>query len=85
VLARDVLTSTGTPVFSYYDALGHELAPGSGSLSADALSRVVGIELVVTTQSGTGIKAQPTTYIQRITLPNAQAVIRNDSSEEDSP
>jgi len=84
VVGRDVLDTTGAPIFTYFDGNGNLLDPGTGSLDANELSRVVVIELRVTTQSGEGAKAQPTTYIQRITLPNAQAVLRQDSSESES-
>ena len=43
---------------------------------------VLAIELTVSVQSTTVTKANPTTYIQRITLPNAQAVLRQGEDED---
>jgi len=59
--------------------------PGSGSLDGDQLSRVLSVEihLRVQGQQGANTQAKETSYIQRIMLPNAQAVIRQ-SQEEDS-
>jgi len=78
VLAHDIVTTTGTPTFTYYDNYGVQLVVGtSGSLTTDQLKRIAAIELTVTSHVTQGVQAQPTTYIQRVTLPNAQAVIRN--------
>ena len=43
---------------------------------------MLAIELTVSVQSTTVTKANPTTYIQRITLPNAQAVLRQGEDED---
>lgn len=76
-IAVGVQTATGTPVFSYYDWSGTRLNPSAngGSLPLTSLGRVLSIELVVSVQAPNATKARPTTYIQRLTLPNAQAVM----------
>lgn len=81
VLARGV--QAGTPVFKYYDRSGNRMSPttAGGTLTAAELARVLAVELVVSVQAPNATRADPTTYIQRITLPNAQAVLRQ--SEED--
>ncbi|WP_024288217.1 PilW family protein [Cellulomonas sp. KRMCY2] len=72
------------PIFRYYDAAGVPLIPVSGaSLTTDELARVLSIELVVTVQADNATQAAPTTYIQRIMLPNAKAVLR--LSDEETP
>ncbi|WP_426592051.1 prepilin-type N-terminal cleavage/methylation domain-containing protein [Cellulomonas sp. McL0617] len=78
-LARGVQTATGTPMFAYYDGAGTRLLPASGaSLSATDLSHVLAIELTVTVQAQNTTRVRPTTYIQRLTLPNAQAILRQE-------
>ena len=74
VLARGVVTTS--PVFSYFDQAGVKMTPGSGSLSAAQLKNVLSMEVVVQVQMGTRGEAKPTTYIQRVMLPNAQAVMK---------
>jgi type II secretory pathway pseudopilin PulG len=83
VAARDVRTDTGSPIFTYYDGSGAELVPSAGALTAAQLASVLSIELRLTVQMQVSVEAQPTTYIQRIMLPNAQAVIRQ--GEEETP
>ena len=73
---------TDAPVFTYYDRYGTELPTGAAGLSTEYLDKVLAVQIQVTVQSTTVTKAKPTTYIQRITLPNAQAVMRQD--EEDN-
>jgi hypothetical protein len=77
VISRGIQTPTATPLFKYYDTAGVRLIPdaATGTLAADQLEKVLSIELVVAVQSANG-QAAPTTYIQRVTLPNSQAVIR---------
>lgn len=77
-LAKGIQLGTGIAAFSYYDSSGTRMSPVStgGSLSADALGKVLAVELVVTVQQQNATRADPTTYIQRITLPNSQAVMR---------
>ncbi|KQY44172.1 hypothetical protein ASD18_17225 [Cellulomonas sp. Root137] len=80
-LATGVQSDTGA-IFAYYDRTGARLTPPTnGTLTADELKRVLAVELVVSVQSQNATKVDPTTYIQRVTLPNAQAVLRQD--EED--
>ena len=75
VLARGVITTS--PIFSYFDSTGTKMTPPSAaSLTVAQLKNVLSMEVVVTVQLGTGTKARPTTYIQRIMLPNAQAVMK---------
>ena len=80
-LATGVQSDTGA-IFAYYDRTGARLTPPTnGTLTADELKRVLAVELVVSVQAQNATKVDPTTYIQRVTLPNAQAVLRQD--EED--
>lgn len=80
-LATGVQSGTGA-MFSYYDGAGTRLTPPSnGTLTADELSRVLAVELIVSVQAQQANEVDPTTYIQRVTLPNAQSVLRQD--EED--
>ncbi|MEZ0449646.1 PilW family protein [Cellulomonas sp. ICMP 17802] len=74
--------SSGQPIFAYYDGVGARLSPATagGSLSSLDLSHVLSVELMVSVQAKTGIKVDPTTYIQRLTLPNAQAVLRQEET-----
>jgi hypothetical protein len=72
-----ILTTAGSPIFKYYDGAGTRLMPGTGgSLSATDLSNVLSVEIVVRAQSTNATKPAPTTYVQRVMLPNAQAVIQ---------
>lgn len=73
--------STSAAVFTYYDTDGNQLVPPSSGLSATALEQILSMELTVTVQSTNPVKPNPTTYIQRITLPNAQAIIRQGEEE----
>ncbi|WP_448629389.1 PilW family protein [Cellulomonas soli] len=69
----------GTPLFTYYQgssATPMSPAASGGSLTAANLAKVLAIELHVTVQQQGSVETRPTTYIQRITLPNAQAVLR---------
>lgn len=80
-VARDVRTDTGAPLFAYYDITGAKLVPAGGALTAGQLKSVLAIELQLTVQAQEATQARPTTYVQRLMLPNAEAVIR--SGEED--
>lgn len=82
-VARNLLTTSGFPMLTYYDQGGVQLVPSAGVLTAAQLGAVLSIELRVTVQQQVSYRAQPTTYIQRIMLPNAQAVIRQ--GEEATP
>jgi len=85
VVARDVLVDPARPIFRYFNELGEELDPGNGSLTAAQLGRVLSVELLVRVQGqqGEDTRAGETTFVQRIMLPNAQAVIRQGRSEEE--
>lgn len=72
---------TGGALFSYYDVKGDPLIPTASGLSAEKLEKVLAIEVTLTVQSSSPTAPRPTTYIQRITLPNAQAAIQ---AEEDA-
>lgn len=74
--------STAEPIFAYYGPDGARLNTGGAGLSGDDLAKVLSVELVLTVESTEPTKPLPTTYIQRITLPNAQAVIRQDEEDE---
>lgn len=76
VVARDVVTAEG-PLLKYYDEAGLLMTPPvGGSLSASELERVLSIELSVRIQAAASNDAGSTTYIQRIMLPNSQAVLQ---------
>jgi Tfp pilus assembly protein PilW len=75
-LAEGVQTDTGTPLFAYYDNDGNLMSTGSTGLDASELNRLLSVEMVLTIQSTNTTKPHPTTYIQRILLPNTQAVLR---------
>ncbi|GEL97152.1 PilW family protein [Cellulomonas terrae] len=83
-LATGVRWDTGVPIFAYYNGDGAAMLPATsgGSLTADQLSKVLSVELTVTVQAPTATRARATTYIQRLTLPNAQAILRQ---SEDTP
>lgn len=83
VVARDVLVDPAVPLFRYFNELGNELNPGNGSLSAGELGRVLSVELYIRVQQqNVGAQAGVTSYIQRVMLPNAQAVIRQGEEED---
>ncbi len=83
-LAFGVQASDTAPIFKYYDSAGTALTPpAGGTLTTAQLAKVVSIELVVTVQAPNATRAAPTTFVQRIVLPNAQAVIRME--EEATP
>jgi type II secretory pathway pseudopilin PulG len=75
-LATGVQLDTGRPVFQYFDDSGKLLDPPAGGLSVANLQKVLSIELTVTVQSTEPTKPNPTTYIQRVMLPNSDAILR---------
>lgn len=76
-VAFGVVNDAASPIFRYYDQGGALMTPASGtSLSAAQLENILAVELLVTVQADNAVKAPPTSYIQYIMLPNAQAVIR---------
>jgi len=68
--------STAKPVFAYFAGNGDPLIPVASGLSAADLEKVLAIEVTLTVRSASPTAPRPTTYIQRITLPNAQAVMQ---------
>lgn len=75
VLARGVQSSA--PVLRYFDTAGSAIPLGAGtSLTAEQLRSVLSVELTVSVQAPGSSAAEPTTYIQRILLPNAQSLIK---------
>ena len=76
-VAAGVVPGGTVPLFTYFDDQGapFTLAPGN-SLTAAQIEKVLAIELTVKVQGAGPSAAKPTTYIQRIQLPNAQAVLR---------
>lgn len=69
VLARGVRTTK--PIFTYYDYGGTQL--GSGTLSASDLALVDSIDVVLSVKTSTS-RVPATTFTQRVTLPNADAI-----------
>lgn len=78
VLATGVVASVSEPIFTYYNTDGVRLLPvtATDSLAAGDLGNVLSLELQVRVRAASGSSTGPTTYIQRVTLPNSQAVIR---------
>lgn len=79
-LAEGVTTTQ--PIFRFYGPDGNRLQTGGAALTSDELDKVLSIELYVTVQRTGAYSAKPTTYIQRVTLPNAQAVLRQGEDED---
>ncbi len=79
-LASAVVAS-GPAMLRYFDAAGHEMVPpAGGTLTSAQLQDVLSVEVRVTVQTTTGgARPKPTTYIQRVMMPNAQAIIKGDS------
>lgn len=81
-LAAGVVT-TDAPIFRYFKS-GSDTAldpdASGGSLSSDDLGNLVAVELTVTVQAPNATKAEPSTYIQRVYLPNAQAAINTEAT-----
>lgn len=75
VLARGV--QSAAPVLRYFDTAGGAISVSAGAnLSAEQLRSVLSVELTVSVQASGSSAAEPTTYIQRILLPNAQSLIK---------
>jgi Tfp pilus assembly protein PilW len=83
LLADGVLTD-GNPLFRFYtrDGLLLDPAASGGTLAGSDMATVVAVELVVNVQAPNGTRAEPTQYVQRVMLPNVQAVIRQLEEEE---
>jgi type II secretory pathway pseudopilin PulG len=86
-LATGVVVDSTHTLFSYFsdtDSVNAMVPAGAGSsLTAAQIDQVLSVELRPTVQSTSNTKPKPTTYIQRILLPNQQAVLRTD--EEATP
>ena len=83
-LATGVVASASSPLFTYFDTAGNALTPAvGGSLSTTDLEKVLSIEIDVNVETPNATRAKPTEYIQRVTLPNSQAVLR--SGQESTP
>ncbi|HMO10937.1 MAG TPA: type II secretion system protein [Actinotalea sp.] len=75
----------GTPLFSYFNQSGAAMVPPSGgSLPTNQMAHMLGVEMRVRVQSDAAYTADPTELVQRITLPNAAALIRQ-LQEEATP
>lgn len=83
VVARGVVATAAAPLITYYDTNGTVLVPDAttDTLSPVDLGNVLSMELQVKVHDTGTIQAGPTTYIQRVTMPNAQAVIRQGSED----
>ena len=76
-LAAGVSAVTGAPVFKYYDTAGTRMIPAAGaSLTAAQMTTLLAVEVAVSVRSPGATAVGPTTYVQRITMPNSQAVFR---------
>lgn len=76
VVGRDV-SAAGPALFRYFDEAGAEMTPsGTASLSSSQLKHVLSIEIRTTILDAASGSTKPTTYIQRVMAPNAQAVIK---------
>lgn len=71
-LARGLIWPTPV-IFTYYDNLGVAL-PTSGGLSAQSMQNVRTIDVVLTVKTLSGISRLPTTYVQRVGLPNVDVL-----------
>ena len=75
-VVHGVQTGMG-PVFKYFKSDQTQLLPaGGGALTADDLSDILAVELSVSVKATKGISVDPTTYVGRVTLPNAQSALR---------
>lgn len=73
LLASGVRTDDTVPVFRYFDSTG-EITTGD-PLSVTERARIVTVELYLRVVGTSPSAADDTTYIQRVLLPNAQALI----------
>jgi hypothetical protein len=75
-LARGVQTSG--PIFTYYDAVPAKIT--TVTLTATDLAKVDSIEISVTVKKPGTVSVRPTTFVQRVALPNADSVVRIETS-----
>ncbi len=85
-IATGVIASDARPIFAYYDTTGSRMTPpAGGTLTVDRLARVLSIEVRLEVQQQQGAHRVPATeYVQRIVMPNAQAVVRQQQEEENA-
>ena len=85
LLAEGVQTDAAVPLFRFWDKDGTLIDPDAhgGSLDGTEMNTVVAVELVINVQAPNATRAAPTEYVQRIMLPNVQAIIRQE--EEETP
>jgi len=81
-LAEGVRTDGVVEPFVYFDNTGAAMEPATRSgLSPAQIDQVLSIELTLSVRSADRNSTGPTTYIQRIMLPNSQAVLRPGEDE----
>jgi len=84
VLAEGVLTQAGAPIFAYYTK-GSDVpldpAAFGGTLDGAEMARVVAVEIMLNVQEPNATRAAPTQYVQRVMLPNVEAMIRQQEDE----
>lgn len=80
LLAEGVRTDLGVPLFTYWTHDGHRLDPAAygGTLTGEQMQTVVAVEVHINVQAPNATRAAPTEYVQRIMLPNVQAIIRQE-------
>ncbi|MBT0995204.1 prepilin-type N-terminal cleavage/methylation domain-containing protein [Cellulomonas sp. DKR-3] len=81
-LVEGVRTDGPAPLFAYYDNEGDLMSTGAGgSLTSAQIDQVLSIELTLRVRADDARSTGATTYIQRILLPNSQAVLRPGEDE----
>jgi hypothetical protein len=75
-LARNVVTTA--PVFTYYDASAAKIT--TSTLTLADLAKVDSIEVGVTVKKTGKNAARATSFVQRVALPNADSVVRIETS-----
>ncbi len=75
-IAFHIVAGSGAPLFQYFDQTGTAYVPPvGGSLSSAQMSHMLSVQLDVRSMAATQTSGA-TEYIQRVTLPNAAALIR---------
>lgn len=74
-LTPGATVATSPPLLRYFDSSGAELAAGGAVLTADQRAAVMSVEITVSVQRQSATKADPSTYVTRIDLPNQQSVL----------
>jgi hypothetical protein len=84
LLAKGVKYDASHPVFKYYDTNQAQIV--STPISGSALGNIdsVEVELTVTDTNGMGSVA-PTTYVERVALPNHAEIVREQNQASSSP